>query len=140
MPYTFLQRLNGVQKKIIRETPADVSGSVVYLILFGSRVDDHARGGISIFLLRLPWRKISCSGEELLRPAKLSARFGSFIAKDEKVRQVIENKSLLGSRHHFPDIIVSFHFHCLFITDAASAPAAACFSQGCAEFSLNFFK
>ncbi len=93
LPYTFLMRLNGIQARVIRETLADVFGSDMHLILFGSRVDDNARGGDIDLLVEAPLAEDELFRRKITALAKLSTRLG-----EQKIDLVTTSGSKFDTR------------------------------------------
>ena len=62
-------RLTAAERAAIRETVRSVAGPGSRVRLFGSRLDDHARGGDIDLLVEID--------HPVLRPALLSARIGA---------------------------------------------------------------
>jgi predicted nucleotidyltransferase len=73
-------RLNPSQIEIIRNTAQLVFGDIVRITLFGSRVDDHAKGGDVDLMVEV--------GGIVDEPALLSARVASRISRSMNGRRV----------------------------------------------------
>jgi predicted nucleotidyltransferase len=86
-------RLNGIQTRIIRETLADVFGSEMRLILFGSRVDDNARGGDIDLLVEAPLAEDELFRRKIAALTKLSTRLG-----EQKIDLVTTSGSSFDTR------------------------------------------
>ena len=83
-------RLTFSQIEMIRHTAQVLCGDHVRVTLFGSRVDDHAKGGDVDLMMELP--------NNIDQPALLSARLASRISRamnDRKVDVILKAPNLM---------------------------------------------
>jgi predicted nucleotidyltransferase len=91
----FQMRLTRQQQQIIKETAADVFGTHVSVYLFGSRVDDSARGGDIDLLVRLDKPQQQTEQKILQFVAKLQMQLG-----DQPIDVLVQDpESTPGSIH-----------------------------------------
>jgi predicted nucleotidyltransferase len=69
-------RLNQRNQEVIRETVTEVFGPAAEVLLFGSRLDDQARGGDIDLLVKLGQADPDARRKELTLIARLQRRLG----------------------------------------------------------------
>ena len=93
-------RLTPTQIDCIKTTTRHVRGADARVILFGSRVNDHARGGDVDLMIEVP--------QALTKPALVAARIASRIERQLNGRHVdvlLKAPNLLNQPiHHFAQI------------------------------------
>ena len=69
-------RLNQHTQRVIRETVAELFGETAQVLLFGSRLDDQARGGDIDLLVKLAQTDPDAGRKQLTLVARLQRRLG----------------------------------------------------------------